>query len=83
MAEKSDPDFPHKAWWYDPFEILAVLYLRTLAGLVNPVLAHPLLATPIGVLPAAAPVYHDDLLEAVIRQANKERPALLDTAARQ
>lgn len=77
-SEKSDPDFPNRAWWYDPFEILAVLYLRNLAGLDNPVLEHPLLATPIGMLPAVASKYSDGLLEAVIHQACKERPELTE-----
>jgi hypothetical protein len=81
VSEKSDPDFPDRAWWYDPFEILAVLYLRNLEGLDNPVLEHPLLATPIGALPAIAAKYSDGLLEAVIDQACKERPELTEEMA--
>lgn len=80
-SEKTDPDFPVRAWWYDPFEILSVLYLRKLEGLENPVLEHPLLATPIGMLPAIAPKYSDELLEAVITQACKERPELAEGMA--
>lgn len=75
-SEKSDPDFPDRAWWYDPFEIVSVLYLRKLEGLDNPALEHPLLTTPIGMLPAIAPQYSDELLEAVMTQACKERPEL-------
>lgn len=78
MSTKTDPDFPDRAWWYDPFEIVSVLYLRKLKGLENPVLEHPLLATPIGMLPAIAPKYSDKLLEAVINQACKERPELTE-----
>ncbi|HJV52640.1 MAG TPA: hypothetical protein VJ652_14330, partial [Noviherbaspirillum sp.] len=81
MSEKTDPDFPDRALWYDPFEILSVLYLRKLEGLENPVLEHPLLATPIGMLPAIAPKYSDELLEAVITQACKERPELAEGVA--
>jgi len=76
MSEKTDPDFPDRAWWYDPFEIVSVLYLRNLEGLENPVLEHPLLATQIGVLPAIAPNYSDGLLDGVVKQACKERPEL-------
>jgi hypothetical protein len=75
-SERSDPDFPTAAWWYDPFEIVSVLYLRKLEGLDNPVLDHPLLATPIGMLPDIVPKYSDELLDAVIKQACKERPEL-------
>jgi hypothetical protein len=75
-SEKSDPDFTWRTWWYDPFEILSVLYLRKLQGLDNPVLDHPLLATPIGAPYDIAPKYSDELLEAVIKQACKERPEL-------
>jgi hypothetical protein len=78
VSDKTDPDFPDQAWWYDPFEILGVLYLRKLEGLENPVLEHPLLATPIGTLPPLAPKYSDELLEAVINQAGKERPELAE-----
>ena len=79
--EKTDPDFPWQTWWYDPFEIVSVLYLRKLEGLDNPTLEHPLLATSIGMLPAIAPTYSDELLEAVIAQACKERPELAEGMA--
>lgn len=78
-SEKSDPDFSWHTWWYDPFEIVSVLYLRKLQGLDNPVLDHPLLATQIGMLPDIVPKYSDALLEAVINQACKERPELAET----
>jgi hypothetical protein len=78
VSDKTDPDFSQKTWWYDPFEILSVLYLRKLEGLENPVLEHPLLATPIGTLPPLAPKNSDELLEAVIHQAGKERPELAE-----
>jgi hypothetical protein len=81
VSEKTDPDFPDRAWWYDPFDIVSVLYLRNLEGLENPALEHPLLATPIAVLPAIVPPYSDELLDAVIAQACRERPELADGMA--
>jgi hypothetical protein len=53
-----------------------VLYLRRLAGLENPALDHPLMTTALGSLPAAAPVYTDALLKAVLRRAREECPDL-------
>ena len=61
--------------WYDPFEVLSVLRLRDSLGLPNPQVRHPLLDTPLGVLPPVTPLYSDELLEGVLEQARKERPA--------
>jgi hypothetical protein len=58
--------------WYDPFEVLAVLRLREALGLANPVLVHPLLATPLGTLPPVTPLSSDELLDAVLAQARRE-----------
>lgn len=43
-------DFPLKDFWYDPCEVLSVLRLREWLGFPNPVVEHPLLATPLGKL---------------------------------
>jgi hypothetical protein len=54
-----------------PIEILAVLRLRELIGLENPKLDHPLMNSPLGVLPPPQPWYTDELLdnfEAVLRK---------------
>ena len=58
--------------WYDPFEVLSVLRLRETLGLANPVLVHPLLATPLGNLPPVTPLYSDQLLDAALTQARRE-----------
>jgi hypothetical protein len=68
------PELPSDSHWYDPFEILAVLYLRRLHGLPNPVLDHPLMTPPLGVLPEAAPVYTDALIEGVMARVRAECP---------
>jgi hypothetical protein len=54
-----------------PIEILAVLRLRELIGLENPKLDHPLMNSPLGVLPPPQPWYTDELLdnfEAILRK---------------
>jgi hypothetical protein len=54
-----------------PIEILAVLRLRELIGLQNPKLDHPLMNSPLGVLPPPQPWYTDELLdnfEAILRK---------------
>jgi hypothetical protein len=61
-------DLPFRAFWYDPYEILAVLRLRASAGLDNPALDHPLMNTPLGrLLPPSAPVLDEVLAAAVAR----------------
>jgi hypothetical protein len=76
FSNKRSPDIASESMWYDPFEIHTVLYLRRLAGLENPALDHPLMATTLGPLPAVAPVYTDALLEAVVARARQECPDL-------
>ena len=67
-------DLRDHAYWYDPFEILSILRLRTHLGLANPLLDHPLLATPLGRLSAVSAVYSDDLLDGVLKQARSHFP---------
>lgn len=61
---------------YDPFEVLAVLKLRELHSLPNPVLDHPLMNTPLGRLPAPTEPYSDELLDGVLARARMEFPDL-------
>lgn len=61
-----------------PIEILAVLRLRESIGLQNPKLDHPLMNSPLGVLPPPQPWYTDELLdnfEAILR---KDLPQMFD-----
>jgi hypothetical protein len=61
-------DLPFRAFWYDPYEILAVLRMRADAGLDNPKLDHPLMNTPLGrLLAPSAPVLDEVLAAAVAR----------------
>lgn len=54
-------------WHYHPIEILLLFRLRKDLGLTNPVLDHPLMNTPLGVLPEEVPCdpAEDDLLRRV------------------
>ena len=70
------PDLDDAVLWYDPFEINAVLYLRRLEGLENPVLDHLLMQTPLAALPAPAPFADDELLDEVVAKARLEWPKL-------
>jgi hypothetical protein len=65
-------DFSRWDFWYDPIEILAVLRLREMHGLQNPVLDHMVIATPLGNLYASPPLYADDLLNGVLTEARRE-----------
>ena len=67
-------DLCSNEYWYDPFEILAVLRLREHEGLPNPRLEHPLLATALGELAPLTHPYSDDLLEGVLAQARRQEP---------
>jgi hypothetical protein len=73
---KNKYDLPRHGYWYDPFEILAVLRLRAMNGLENPALPHRLMETPLGQLPEPSQPYMDDLLKGVIEQARKVFPDL-------
>jgi hypothetical protein len=55
-----------------PFEILAVLRVREISGLPNPVLDHPLMTTALGALTPASKPYSDALLDGVVAQAREE-----------
>lgn len=67
-------DINTDAFWYDPFEVLAVLKLRELRGLANPALDHTLMNTPLGKLPAPAARYSDALLDGVIDRVRVTQP---------
>lgn len=54
---------------YNPYEVLLLLRLRHWTGMSNPVVDHPLLATPLDKLPPETPEYTDDLLERVLPMA--------------
>ncbi|MCS0581897.1 hypothetical protein NX784_09865 [Massilia pinisoli] len=69
-------DLDNYRFWYDPFEILLMLDLRRRLGLANPVLDHPLMATPLGRLPTAAPPYTDEVLDGVVARARLEDASL-------
>lgn len=72
-ATNEEYDIPFAGFWYDPFEILAVLRLRSLQGLDNPVLDHPLLRTPLGTLPPVSAPREDELLAAVVARFRREK----------
>lgn len=67
-------DLASNQYWYDPFEILAVLRLREHEGLPNPRLEHPLLATALGEFAPLTHPYSDDFLEGVLAQARRQEP---------
>lgn len=72
-------DLPRIDEWYVPFEVLSVLRLRERRGLANPrpeEFDHPLLHTPLGVLPPVMPFYEDDLLQGVMDQVRREWPTV-------
>ena len=71
--QSRDPELEWQEYWYSPYEILMVLYLRQRMGLANPVLEHPLMATPLGVLPPTGPVYVEELLDGVVRQVQLQK----------
>jgi hypothetical protein len=64
-------DLPFEAFWYDPYEILAVLRLRASAGLDNPALDHPLLDTPLGRLQGPSAPALDEVLAAAVARVRQ------------
>jgi hypothetical protein len=55
-----------------PVEILLVFKLRQELGLPNPKLDHPLMNTPLGVLPEERPFEYDDLLAPVVKRMRQD-----------
>jgi hypothetical protein len=53
------------SWGHTPIEILLMFKLRELQGLANPKLDHPLMNSPLGVLPRLEAVTHDNLIDDV------------------
>lgn len=73
LLSKDSPDFgAFGDLTYIPFEVLAILRVRDILGLSNPVLDHPLMNTALGKLPPVSELYGDSLLDSVVRQARTE-----------
>ncbi|HEX7643151.1 MAG TPA: hypothetical protein VF472_13180 [Burkholderiaceae bacterium] len=66
------------AFWFDPFEILLLLWLRREHGLANPVLDHPLMNTPLGELPEPAPLFVEPVLECLAARLRADSPSLAE-----
>jgi hypothetical protein len=64
-SDKRHYDLKHIWQWYDPFEIVALMKLRALAGLELPTLDHPILDSPLGHIPEPSVPYDDELLAAI------------------
>ena len=62
---KGDFEFHNGEWTRTPIEILLLFKLRQLLGLRNPQLDHPLMNTPLGVLPEEVTFELDDLMKRV------------------
>lgn len=60
-------EFNNGEWHKFPFEILLVFKLRQLLGLKNPVIDHPLMNTPLGVLPTQDATFAPDELITRVR----------------
>lgn len=58
-------DFSGMNWLRTPIGVMLVFKLRQMLGLANPVLDHPLMNTPLGVLPEEVPFKPDDLIARV------------------
>lgn len=59
-------DLPFRAFWYDPYEVLAVLRLRASAGVDNPRIDHPLMETALGQLQQSSAAVLDGGLAAAV-----------------
>lgn len=65
--------------YYNPFEVLSILRLRSFRGLENPVLDHPLMKTSLAQLqPLSEPVV-DDFLTALLRRAKDEETVIISS----
>lgn len=73
-STKKHYDLTHIWQWYDPFEIVAVLKLRSLAGLKLPALDHPILDSPLGRIPEPSVPYEDKLIASVRARARVLHP---------
>jgi hypothetical protein len=74
-TDENTYEFNSMAYAY-PIEILAVFRLRELCGLTNPKLDHPLMNSPLGVLPPPQPWYTDPTLEKLEAALRKEIPEM-------
>lgn len=75
-TDETGYDFHELVYRLFPVELLAVLRLRRLEGLTTPVIDHPLLASPLGLLYDPPPPLPDPLLEAVRKRLAVDLPAL-------
>lgn len=69
---KSFYEFEVVGWNWMPIEILLLFKLRQLLGLQNPVLNHPLMDTPLGVLPPEVAFEPDDLTRRVYERMRQD-----------
>lgn len=68
-------DFRNVGLTRTPIEILLLFRLREWEGLENPILDHPLMASPFGKLPPEQPIPPlDDLMSAVLKRAREDWP---------
>ena len=77
MSGNFDSDID-TGWWFDPFEILLLLWLRRERNLANPVLDHPLMNTPLGKLPERAPLFAEPVLDSLTARLQSDIPTLAD-----
>lgn len=65
-------DFQSYSQMYQPYEVLLVFRLREWVGLSNPMIDHPLTATPLGVLPPEVDDYSDHILGRMLNAAKTD-----------
>ncbi len=71
-AKPYDYEYDFNCFERTPVEILLVFKLREELGLANPQLDHPLMNTPLGVLPQEAPFEFDELIAPVEKSMRED-----------
>lgn len=71
-ASGSGDEFDQGDWTHIPIEILLLFKLRILAGLANPRLAHPIMATSLGELPDEVAFVPEPLLARVLDRMHRD-----------
>ncbi|WP_331352506.1 hypothetical protein [Cellvibrio sp. UBA7671] len=66
--------------YYNPFEVLSVFRLRSLHGLDNPSLQHPLMQTHLAQLHPLSDPFIDDFLGALLKRARNEESIVASSA---